>query len=69
MRYAIEGYSEESRTGERYLREKEHNEWHDIFEVELERELSPRVVDLLHVFFSDSLHEYNIPPDDADQYR
>lgn len=67
MRYYVEGYLEESKQGERYLREEEHNKWHDDIEAAITEHVSTQVLGLLLVYFS-HLHDDNIPPKHAEDY-
>ena len=69
MRYELSGYVLESRTGERYQREKAHNYWHDDIEAALRAYLPARALALLRLYFDDSgLHDMNIAPAYAEDY-
>ena len=68
MRYHLEGYLEESRTSKRYQAEARHNEWHEDIEGAIRLYMEPRQLALLSLYFG-HLHDDNIPPEDALEYR
>ena len=67
MRYNLEGYALESHTGERYLREQAHNQWHDSIEAALSYYMKKRHLALLTVYLG-HLHDDNIHPDHVLEY-
>ena len=83
MRYYLEGYPEEYKTGEvkseRFDREREHNEWHDIFDPVLIKTMrqaaanpshdnARQLLALQRTYFDYTQHEDNIAPADALDY-